>query len=40
MQDGNDGPAPMTKTGLFFTRSLITLIPVVFFNNEFNNLDD
>ena len=40
MQDGNDGPAPITKTGLFSIRSLIILVPVFFPNNEFNNLHD
>ena len=40
MQDGNEGPAPTTKTGLFSIRSLIFTIGVFFDNNEANNLHD
>jgi len=40
MQDGNEGPAPITKTGLFSIRFLIFTIGVFFGNNESNNLHD
>ena len=40
MQDGNEGPAPTMKTGLFSIKSLI--FPIGFFlgNKESNNLHD
>ena len=40
MQDDNEGPAPITKTGLFSIRFLIFTIGVFFGNNESNNLHD
>ena len=40
MQDGNEGPAPITKTGLFSIRFLIFVIGVYFGKNESNNLHD
>ena len=40
MQDGNEGPAPIMKTGLFSIRFLIFTIGVFFGNNESNNLHD
>jgi len=40
MQDGNEGPAPITKTGLFSIRILNITIGIFFGNNESNNLHD
>jgi len=40
MQDDNEGPAPITKTGLFSIRFLIIIISVYFGNNESNKLHD
>jgi len=39
-QDSNEGPAPITKTGLFSIRFLIFIIGVFFGNNESNYLHD
>jgi len=40
MQDGNEGPAPITKTGLLSIRSLIFTMGIFLGNNESNNLHD
>ena len=41
MQDGNEGPAPITKTGLFSIRVSDFYNWYAFFgNNESNNLHD
>jgi len=40
MHDGNEGPAPITKSGLFSIRFLIFAIGIFFGYNESNNLHD